>query len=276
MPQKNSLGKGLSAILSAAVDDLNTSPAFIICGIEELYPNRFQPRKDFNDEAQKQLVASLKKSGIIQPIVVRKTDNGYEIIAGERRWRAAQAGGLKEVPIIIRAASDLEAAEICLVENLQREELNAIEEAQAYQTLQDKFGLSQEEISARVGKDRSTVANTVRLLKLPKEVKTALIEKKITPGHARSLLTLGTPSEQIKIMHLIVQKGFNVRETERFIQNMAIVPGKNNTVPLDPYLADLERKLSSRMMTKVRIKRGTIEIQYSGTEDLNRLMSILL
>lgn len=280
MAQKNSLGKGLGAILSATVDDLNTSPAFIRCGIEELYPNRFQPRKDFNDEAQKQLVASLQKSGIIQPIVVRKTDNGYEIIAGERRWRAAQAGGLSEVPIIIRAASDLEAAEICLVENLQREELNAMEEAQAYQTLIDKFSLSQEEISARIGKDRSTVSNTIRLLKLPREVKTALIEKKITPGHARSLLTLGSPSEQINIMRLIVKKGLNVRETERLIQNISSASVKSNIVTPDPNIADLERRLSSRMMTKVRIKhgrkRGTIEILFSSTEELNRLINILV
>ena len=148
------------------------------CGIEELRPNQYQPRKNFNDEDQKKLIASVKQSGIIQPIVVRKADSGYEIIAGERRWRAAQAAGLKDVPIVIRKASDQEAAELSLIENLLREELNPLEEADAYVTLMEKFNLSQESISAQVGKDRSTIANTVRLLKLPAKAKTALNGKK--------------------------------------------------------------------------------------------------
>lgn len=279
MSQKNSLGKGLGAILSAAVDDLNTRPTFIICGIEELYPNRFQPRKDFNDEAQQQLVASLKQSGIIQPIVVRKTEKGYEIIAGERRWRAAQAARFQDVPIIIREAGDMEVAELSLVENIQREELNAVEEANAYQTLMDKFGLSQEDLSMRVGKDRSTIANTVRLLKLPPEAKTTLIEKKITPGHARSLLALNSAQEQVQVLNLIVKKGLNVRETERLIKNLKEAPDGRTKAPADPQIVELEKKLSARMMAKVRIKYGkklgAIEIIFSGKEEFNRLMNIL-
>jgi ParB family chromosome partitioning protein len=279
MPLKNSLGKGLGAILSSAVDDLNTRPSFIICGIEELYPNRYQPRKDFNDEAQQQLVASLHQSGIIQPIVVRKTDKGFEIIAGERRWRAAQAAGFQDVPIIIREAGDMEVAELSLVENIQREELNAVEEANAYQTLMDKFNLSQEDIALRVGKDRSTIANTVRLLKLPPEAKTSLIEKKITPGHARSLLALNSAQEQVKILHLIVKKGLNVRETERLVKSIQEKPAGRMKAPADPQIAELEKKLSARMMAKVRIKYGkklgAIEIIFSGKEELNRLMNIL-
>ncbi len=279
MPQKNSLGKGLGAILSSAVDDLNTRPTFIICGIEELYPNRFQPRKDFNDEAQQQLVASLKQSGIIQPIVVRKTEKGYEIIAGERRWRAAQAARFQDVPIIIREAGDMEVAELSLVENIQREELNAVEEANAYQTLIEKFGLSQEDISTRVGKDRSTIANTVRLLKLPPEAKTSLIEKKITPGHARSLLALNSAQEQVQVLRLIVKKGLNVRETERLIKSLKEAPDGRTKAPADPQIVELEKKLSARMMAKVRIKYGkklgAIEIIFSGKEEFNRLMNIL-
>jgi len=279
MSQKHSLGKGLGAILSAAVDDLNTRTSFIICGIEELYPNRFQPRKDFNDEAQKQLVASLRQSGIIQPIIVRKTEQGYEIIAGERRWRAAQAAGLHDVPIIIREAGDREVAELSLVENIQREELNAMEEANAYQTLIDKFGLSQEDISSRVGKDRSTIANTVRLLKLPQEAKTSLIEKKITAGHARSLLALDSYQEQVKILHVIVNKSLNVRETERLIKDLKDGPANRTKTAVDPQIVELEKKLSARMMAKVRIKygakRGAIEISFSGQEEFNRLMNIL-
>ncbi|MFZ3116021.1 MAG: ParB/RepB/Spo0J family partition protein [Syntrophales bacterium] len=280
MAQKNSLGKGLGAILSVAVDDLNTRASFIMCGIEELYPNPFQPRKNFDDEAQKQLVASLKKSGLIQPIVVRKTDKGYEIIAGERRWRAAQAGGLRDVPIIIREAADQEVAELSLVENVQREELNAVEEAHAYQTLTDQFGLSQEEISARVGKDRSTIANTLRLLKLPEAVQAAVIEKKITPGHARSLLTLHEADQQLELMTLIVRKGLNVRETERLVKTQMSAPVKKAVPARFSHITELEKSLAARMLTKVRIrysnKRGAIEIVFSGDEELNRLINLLM
>ena len=189
MPPKHSLGKGLGAMFPDLLNNIGDKPAFILCGIEELTPNRFQPRRAFNDADQSELVASVRKSGIIQPIVVRKSENGYEIIAGERRWRAAQAAGLKDVPIIIRTADDRELAELSLIENIQREALNPVEEADAYQTLLTRFSLSQEEIAARVGKDRSTIANTVRLLKLPDAVKKALIGKghhgRSCPGAAR-------------------------------------------------------------------------------------------
>ncbi|MBE9547434.1 MAG: ParB/RepB/Spo0J family partition protein, partial [Proteobacteria bacterium] len=149
MPQKNALGKGLGAMFPDLLDNLNDKPNFMICGIEELFPNRFQARKNFDGKEHKELISSIKKNGIIQPIVVRKSDTGYEIIAGERRWRAAQEGGLKDVPIIIREAGDRETAEISLIENIQRAELNPIEEAEAYHTLMNKFSLSQEEISSR-------------------------------------------------------------------------------------------------------------------------------
>src|SRR5664280_1651062 len=168
MAQKNVLGKGLGAMFPDLLDaKYSKKQASTSWRIEELRPNRFQPRKNFNDQDQKQLVASIKQSGIIQPIVVRKMDKGYEIIAGERRWRAAQAAGLKDVPIVIRAATDREAAEISLIENIQREELNPLEEADAYVTLMEKFSLSQEKISVRVGKDRSTIANTCLLYTSP-------------------------------------------------------------------------------------------------------------
>jgi len=282
MRQKNSLGKGLGAILPDLIDDLDTKPSFIMCGIEELFPNRFQPRKDFNDEDQQQLVASVKKSGIIQPIVVRKTEKGFEIIVGERRWRAAQVAGLHDVPIIIREAEDIELAELAIIENIQREELNAIEEAGAYQTLADKFSLSQEEISSRVGKDRSTISNTLRLLKLPEEAKEALIQKKITPGHARSLLSAGSHEEQKKVLHVIVKKGLNVRETEQYIKKIKNTPNEKRQKARvrDPYISELETKLSSRMMTPVRInygkKKGSIEITFKGSEDMDRILAILM
>jgi ParB family chromosome partitioning protein len=281
MPPKNSLGRGLGAMFPDLLEDLNNRPAFLICGIEELSPNRFQPRKDFNDHDQKQLVSSIKKSGIIQPIIVRKSGAGYEIIAGERRWRAAQQAGLKSVPVIIRDAQDLDVAELSLIENIQREALNPIEEAEAYQTLTGKFNLSQEELSSRVGKDRSTIANTIRLLKLPAAIKTALVEKKITTGHARPLLSLESPKEQMRVLELILKKALTVRETEHLIQGAKKVRPEKKKEKKDPYMTDLERALSKRLMTRVQIrqhqkKSGNIEIRFSSMEDLNRLFRSLM
>ncbi len=280
MAQKNALGKGLGAMFPDLLNDINNKTPLTICGIEELRPNRYQPRKNFNEQDQKQLVASIKKSGVIQPIVVRKQDKGYEIIAGERRWRAAQAAGLKDVPIVIRDATDMEAAEMSLIENIQREELNPLEEASAYVTLMETFRLSQEDISTRVGKDRSTIANTVRLLKLPEKAKTALVEKKITSGHARSLLSLALTEEQNKILDLILKKGLNVRETEKLIQSSKSKQQEKNPVTRDRFLADLERALAAKLMAKVQIKggsnKGKIEVSFKSMDELNRLAGLIL
>jgi ParB family chromosome partitioning protein len=207
-------------------------------------------------------------------------DKGYEIIAGERRWRAAQAAGLKDVPIVIRAATDREAAEISLIENIQREELNPLEEADAYVTLMEKFSLSQEEISTRVGKDRSTIANTVRLLKLPARAKKALIEKKISSGHARCLLAFHSAEEQITVLDLILKKGLNVRQTERLIQNVKNKPQEKQPQSTDRFIADLEKSLSASLMAKAKIrgsaKKGVIEVHYTSMDELNRLASLIL
>lgn len=281
MPPKNSLGKGLGAMFPDLLEGFNDRPAFVMCGIEELAPNRFQARRDFNDKQQQQLVSSVKKSGIIQPIIVRKAGAGYEIIAGERRWRAAQQAGLQSVPVMIRAAQDLEVAELSLIENIQREALNPIEEAEAYQTLTGRFGLSQEDLAARVGKDRSTIANTLRLLKLPPAVKNALIEKKITTGHARPLLGIDAPKEQLKLLETILKKALSVRDTERLMQNLKKPAAAKNRLKKDPYVMDLERTLSKIMMSRVQIhlnqkKAGRIEIRFNSAEDLNRLVKILM
>jgi len=280
MPPKHSLGKGLGAMFPDLLNNIGDRPAFVLCGIEELRRNPFQPRRDFNDEDQRELTASVKKSGIIQPIIVRKSEQGYEIIAGERRWRAAQAAGLKEVPIVIRVADDREVAELSLIENIQREALNPIEEADAYQTLLTRFSLSQEEISSRVGKDRSTIANTVRLLKLPEAVKKALVGKTITAGHARALLALDLPAEQIGALKVIQQRGLNVRETERLIQKMKKGAVRKKSASANPYLTDLEREMASLLMAPVQIragrKGGSIQIRYTSAEELNRLALLLL
>lgn len=280
MAQKNVLWKGLGAIFPDLLNDADKKKSFS-CGIEELRPNRYQPRKTFHDEKQKDLIASIKSSGIIQPIIVRKDLLGYEIIAGERRWRAAQAAGLKDVPVILREATDKEAAEISLIENIQREELNSLEEADAYVTLMEKFDLSQEEISQRVGKDRSTIANTIRLLKLPAQAKTALIDKMITAGHARCLLACNTPDEQIAVLNLILKKDLNVRETEKLIKKSKNQPVDHpSSGKKDRFLSDLEKTLSAKLMAKVQIngsdKKGLIEIQYTSMDELNRLSGYIL
>ena len=281
MAQKNVLGKGLGAIFPDLLNDFDKKKSVFSCGIEELQPNRYQPRKNFNDSTHKQLIASIKSTGIIQPIVVRKLDNGYEIIAGERRWRAAQAAGLKDVPIVIREATDMQAAEMSLIENIQREELNPLEEANAYVTLIETFKLSQEEISSRAGKDRSTIANTIRLLKLPANVKTALVEKKISAGHARCLLACSSMEEQITALALILKKDLNVRETERLIQNAKkCLSQKTPDSKKDRFLNDLEKTLASKFMAKVQIKgsakKGLIEIRYTSMDELNRLSGLIL
>lgn len=280
MAQKNALGKGLGAIFPDLLNDLDQKPSASTCGIEELRPNRYQPRKTFSDEEQKKLVASIKTSGIIQPIIVRRVGKSYEIIAGERRWRAAQAAGLQDVPIVVREATDKDAAEMSLIENIQREELNALEEAAAYVTLTEKFSLSQEDISTRVGKDRSTIANTMRLLKLPAKVKSALTEKKISAGHARCLLACSSVEEQLSALEAIIKKDLNVRETERLIQKLKKTPADKKRVAKDRFLGDLEKGMSKKLQAKVAIKgspkKGAIEIRYSSMDELNRLSGRIL
>lgn len=281
MPPKHSLGKGLGAMFPDLLEDFNGRPAFVMCGIEELVPNPFQARKDFNDKQQQQLVASVRKSGVIQPIIVRKSRTGYEIIAGERRWRAAQKAGLQNVPVIIREARDVDVAEWSLIENIQREALNPVEEAQAYQTLTGQFGLSQEELALRVGKDRSTIANTLRLLRLPPAVKKALIEKKITAGHARSLLGLESAEEQMKILETILKKALSVRETERLMLRVKRTGPTKHRSKKDPYVLDLEQTLARRLTSRVKIhlnkkSKGRIEMFFASKEELDRLLRVLL
>jgi len=280
MPAKESLGKGLGALLPDILGEVTERANYLVCGIEELVPNRFQSRKEFDGEEQRNLVTSIRKSGIIQPIVVRRLENGFEIIAGERRWRAAQEAGLKEVPIIVREAQDLDMAEISLIENIQRSDLNPIEEAEAFLTLMEKFGLSHEEISARVGKDRTTVTNAVRLLKLTPEVREALSKKQLTAGHARALLSLSSAAEQVRLLRDILNKGLNVRETELLVRGLRKKASQTRKAIKDEQLAYLEGKLSRSLMTSVRIRTvkngGTIEIRFSSPDELDRLLQFLL
>jgi len=279
MPPKNILGKGLGAILPDLLDELNERPSFVHCSVEELIPNRFQPRKEFNDEEHRGLVESIRNNGLLQPVIVRPREEGYEIIAGERRWRAAKEAGCTEIPILIRDAEDAEVAELSLIENLQRSALNALEEAEAYRTLMEVFGISQEELSARVGKDRSTIANTLRLLKLEEEIRRELIEKRITPGHARALLTLENREERLSALAVILKKKLSVRETERLVQKSPERSPKSLNDDEALHLENLEKILSTRLRTSVFIrqgrKKGRIEIKYASSEERERLLALL-
>ena len=280
MLKKNSLGKGLGAMFPDLLEKIGDKPVLVTCGIEELVPNRYQARKDFDPEEHKSLVASVRKSGIIQPIVARRFDGGYEIIAGERRWRAAQEAGLKNVPVIIRDAGDQDAAVFSLIENLLRANLNPLEEAEAFHRLINEFSLSHEAISTTVGKDRSTVTNALRLLKLPKEIREALAKRTLSAGHARAILALESAEEQIRLFKAILSKGLNVREAEEFVRGKKKTKTVKKKPVHDEHLAELEKRLSRRLMARVNIlsrkRGGSIEIRFSSPGELDRLLEVLL
>ncbi|HET6490220.1 MAG TPA: ParB/RepB/Spo0J family partition protein [Syntrophales bacterium] len=280
MLKKNSLGKGLGAMFPDLLEKIGDKPVLVTCGIEELVPNRYQARKDFDPEEHKSLVISIRKSGIIQPIVARRFDGGYEIIAGERRWRAAQEAGLKNVPVIVREAGNEDAAVFSLIENLLRANLNPMEEAEAFHRLINDFSLSHEAISTAVGKDRSTVTNALRLLKLPKEIREALARKTLSAGHARAILALETIEEQTRLFKAILSRGLNVREAEEFARGKKKAKTARKKPVSDEHLAELEKRLSRRLMAKVNIQSrkrgGSIEIRFSSPEELDRLLEALL
>lgn len=260
--------------------------------ISLIEPNRDQPRKKFDEESLAELAGSIKRYGIIQPLIVKKTGFTYTIIAGERRWRAARLAGLKEVPVIIRDIEDQAAAEIALIENIQREDLGAVEEAMAYRELIDAYGLTQEEVAERVAKSRSAIANSLRLLQLPEEVLLLISEERLSAGHARCLITIDDREELIALAREIAEKGLSVREAERkadAIKKRKAAPAETDTAHADDadeiardrvFLDKLERELTGGLGTKVRIKpgkkdRGRIEIDYYSLEELNRISDLL-
>ncbi len=250
--------------------------------IDEVEPNRVQPRTAFDDEALQELSDSIKTHGIIQPIIVVKKDNYYEIIAGERRWRAARMAGLKEVPVIIKDYSGPEALEVALIENIQREDLNPIEEAQAYQRLIDEFGLKQEEAADRVAKSRTAVTNSLRLLKLDERVRQMIIDGMISAGHGRTLLALPEGEVQYTLAMRIFDHKLSVRETEKLVKNLLAPPKEKKEI--DPQIKAIYESLQNRITqaigSKVQItpkgkKKGKIEIEYYSEEELERIVALL-
>ncbi|MDA2918939.1 ParB/RepB/Spo0J family partition protein [Desulfobacterota bacterium AH_259_B03_O07] len=273
--KKATLGRGLDALIP--IDEDN---GFIIAGIDQLKHNSFQPRKDFDDDAIDELASSIREKGIIQPLVVRKSGNYYEIIAGERRWRAAQKAGLTKVPIILKDVSDSEVLELALIENLQREDLNPIEEAIAYDQLIADFGLTHGDISKRIGKERSTITNQVRLLKLPAQVKQALKNGEITAGHARAILSIDSQTKAIEILEIIQRNKLSVRQTEKIIRNLTKKQGENKKPSdIDLYLKHLTEELKRSLGTQIKIidknGSGKIEIEYYSKDELERLIEML-
>ncbi len=276
------LGKGLDALIPEWKPTEGKN--LIYCGIEEIRPNPHQPRKHFDEAKLQELSDSIKEKGILEPLLVRKVSDGYELIVGERRWRAAQKAGLKEVPVLIKEFDERTALEISLIENLQREDLNPIEEAEAYQRLIEEFHLSHEALSVRIGKDRTTITNALRLLKLPPEIKEHLLQNRLSPGHARAILSLEDQEKQKQLCQLILQKGLSVREAEALAKKWSGKPKKKPVEKtqddLKLQLASLQDSLRRHLGTKVRIhskgKRGKIEIEYYSHEDLERIVEAIL
>lgn len=280
--KKGGLGKGLDALLmDNAMEEISPTSA-VKLKIMDIEPNREQPRKDFAEDALAELADSIEKYGVLQPLLVRPFgENGYQLIAGERRWRAARLAGLTEVPVVIREMTDEEAAALSLIENLQREDLNPVEEAFGYRKLMEDFSLTQEEAAEKVGKSRPAVANALRLLKLPAEVLDLVRAGKISAGHARALLAFPTEQEMTETANLIMEKGISVRETERLAKK-ASKPKKDAPKPARriPYYEQIELTLTEALCRKVRIQNGkndtgTLEIAFNSKEDLERIAHAL-
>jgi ParB family transcriptional regulator, chromosome partitioning protein len=271
---RQALGKGLSALLKDREE--TTEPELRELDLDLLEPNPFQPRQVFADAKLEELSQSIRTHGFVQPLIVRKHGNRYQIVAGERRWRAAQRLGLLRVPALVREVSNEKLLEVSLIENIQRENLNPIEEARAYHRLAHEFGLTQEEVAQRTGKERSTVANFLRLLKLPKDIQQMIQEGILSMGHARALLGLESHTQQREIAEKASAQGWSVRQLERSIAaGKKTKPKTNATTPLDPNvraaLEHLERVLGTRVRIVENGPRGRIEIEYYSKEDLHRL-----
>lgn len=279
---KQALGRGLSALLGENTA-LESSSLPSEIDIDLIEPNPEQPRTRFAIEALDQLAKSIQANGIVQPIVVRRSGKKYQIVAGERRWRAAQRAGLKKVPVTYREVADEKLLELALIENIQRQELNPIEEAQAYRKLIDTIGYTQEQLSERVGRERTLIATTIRLLKLPDDIQDLVAEGKLSTGHGRALLLSDDPDVQRRAARRILEKGLSVREAERTVKasNSATASPRRSIITKDANIRNAEVKLQRALGTNVKISpngkgnAGKIEIEYYNLDDLDRLFQIL-
>ncbi|TAM42201.1 ParB/RepB/Spo0J family partition protein [bacterium] len=280
--ERRALGKGLSALIpEKAVEGATHKEEIIYVQSGQIKPNPFQPREDFDQQGIEELAQSIKEKGVIQPLLVRRKGDNYELIAGERRLRAANSLGLKEMPIIVRDVTDQDSLELALIENIQREGLNPIEEAHAYQHLLDKFNVTQEKISEVLGKSRVTVTNTLRLLKLPHEIQDEMKKGRISFAHGRALLEIEDANRQRSLAQDIISKGLSVRELESLIKSSRpkVFKRKIGAGSREPIVAILEEQLQHALATKVRIskrkKRGHINIEFYSQEDLERIINVI-
>ena len=276
------LGRGLDALLPDIEPMEDISKEYFTCDIGLIQPNRYQPRLRFSDNELEDMARSIRQQGIIQPLLVRKDNNGYELIAGERRLRAAKKAGLKQVPVLVKTITDTDMLEMSIVENVQRSDLNPIEEAEAYHRLITEFGLTQDQAADRVGKSRSAVANFLRLRQLPEQIKASIMDGDLSMGHARALLGTATSAQLNAVFRTVISKGLSVRETERLIKRLKAEkekPKKPISSSEQRYFSDVADDLSGRFGTKVQIKRrgqkGRVEIEFYSNDDLDRLLSLL-
>src|ERR1044071_2027818 len=279
--QKKGLGRGLGALIPSAESKAESrpEPTTLEVAVDRITPSPFQPRRTFDEAKLEELAGSIRNQGIIQPLVVRRKDDGYELIAGERRWRASMKAGWSRVPVVIREASDHEALQLALVENLQREDLNPIEEASGYHRLQEEFHWSQEEMADRVGKSRPAIANSLRLLSLPAEVQQEVVAGNLPAGQARALLGLHTEPLIISASREVIAKGLSTRETEKMVRNLLVGRKRRRAAPLldadlKSLVENLQRALGTRvrLIPKPRTNKGRIEIEYYTLPDLERLI----
>ncbi len=276
------LGSGLAAIFGEGVDDVleeiqngpDAKGSAKEIAISSIRTNPYQPRKKFDEESLNQLAESIKAQGVIQPIIIREALGGYELVAGERRLRASKIAGLTTIPAIIKEFDDSQMMEIALLENIQREDLNVIEEANAYKELMNKLGYTQEQLAQRVGKSREYIANTLRLLKLPKEVQNLVIEGKLTPGHVRPLITLDS-AKAIEIANKAVEENLSVRAVENLVNFTELTKEKKTKKKTDPFVRSVKKKLEEKYGTRVKITDNSINISYLDTDDLNRILEIM-
>lgn len=279
MAKKGGLGKGLDALF--AENTVTTDTPVSVLRLSDIVPNRDQPRKQFDEEALAELADSIAQHGVLQPLLVRPmTDGTYCLVAGERRWRAARLAGLSEVPVVIREMDDREMAELALIENLQRADLNPIEEAQGYQQLMTDYGMTQELAAERVGKSRPAVANALRLLSLCPAVLELVEQGRLSAGHARALLTIKSAPEQYAVAMKVINLQLSVRQTENMCKNLTRKPKQEQPKPIAvDYIAECEKTLSKRLSRGVRIvngkRKGRVELEYYGEEDLQQLYELL-
>ena len=281
MASNKGLGKGLGALLGESAMQPVNQQSPLLLPLQKIEPNRLQPRRNFDEEELSALADSIRQHGVIQPLTVRLLDSGYyQIIAGERRWRAARLAGLREVPVVVIEADDKKAMELALIENLQRADLTPIEEARGYQQLIGEYGLTQEQVADRVSKSRPAVANAMRLLSLPDELLALVEEGKLTAGHARAILSLKEKPQQLAVAQKVINLQLSVRQTEAMCKKLSKAVNTPEPKPVEvDYLAECEKSLSRRLGRGVKIvsgkRKGKIELEYYGQEDLQRLYEAL-